>query len=444
MKRKWSALLAAALALSMLGTGALAAPAGDVPQSGTAAARPDAYVPDPEGRVSFGNLERRMREGNLNLLALEENIQFFRAYDYDEMTEDARKGLNEIANRQWQMISAGSAIPDIGIPNPDGTMTPIPGINQALSGISFMVTSSMVQQLQATYDGMREQFDKLKSGEFQADMEDLIWQLENTQDQVVMAGQSLYIALISLEQNSKTIDRGLATIDRTLTELELRHQLGQVSTRTLEQARASRTSLVSSQETLNSNIKTLKYQLEMFLGAQFAGTIQLDGLPQVTAEQIQAMDLDRDLADAKRASYSLYEAKQALDDAREDFEDSGKQYNHNDKHYEYVQAKHQWQAAQHSYDATVQDFERGLRALYLKVKDDEQVLQAAKEALAVEQGNYAVAQLKHEQGSLSANGLLEAEDKVKQALETADSAAVELFSAYNSYRWAVDRGILNT
>ena len=33
------------------------------------------YIPDPVGSISFKNLEHRMREGNLSLLALEENIQ---------------------------------------------------------------------------------------------------------------------------------------------------------------------------------------------------------------------------------------------------------------------------------------------------------------------------------------------------------------------------------
>ena len=54
-----------------------------------------------------------------------------------------------------------------------------------------------------------------------------------------------------------------------------------------------------------------------------------------------------------------------------------------------------------------------------------------------------MAQLKHSQGSLSDNGLLEAEDKVKSAQETVEGAEVDLFTAYNNYRWAVDYGILN-
>ena len=83
------------------------------------------------------------------------------------------------------------------------------------------------------------------------------------------------------------------------------------------------------------------------------------------------------------------------------------------------------------------------RTLYLQVKDYKQVLDAAKTALAVEKDNYAVSQLKHSQGNLSQNALLDAQDKVTEAQEKVDSAAIDLFTAYHNYRWAVDYGILN-
>lgn len=409
------------------------------------------YIPDPAGSISFQNMGPRMREGNLNVLALEENIQVIRAIDYDELREDIRTGLNQIANAQWALISMPSMgqLPtldvDVTIPGSSGTSLNemIGGINQMLSASMSMSTTSTAQSLQSQYDAMREVFDDLKSGKLQADNEDLIWQLTNAQNQIIMAGQSLYIAVVNMEQNGKTLDRSLATLDRTLTELELRYELGHISSQTLAQARAGRTSLLSSQQTLDSNIKNYKMQLELLIGAQLTGNIRLGALPRITDRELNAMDLETDLAAAKQASYSLYEAKQTLDDAEETFQDAGKEYNHNDKHYEYVQAQHQWQAAQHNYNATVQNFEMGLRSLYLQVQDNRQVLEAARSALSIEESNYAVAQLKHTQGNLSQSALLEAEDAVKQAQETVDSAAITLFSSYQSYRWAVDYGILN-
>ena len=64
-------------------------------------------------------------------------------------------------------------------------------------------------------------------------------------------------------------------------------------------------------------------------------------------------------------------------------------------------------------------------------------------ALAAEKDNFAVAQLKQSQGTISQNALLEAEDKLKEAREKAAGAENDLFSAWNTYRWAVDYGIMN-
>ena len=39
--------------------------------------------------------------------------------------------------------------------------------------------------------------------------------------------------------------------------------------------------------------------------------------------------------------------------------------------------------------------------------------------------------------------LLDAEDSVAEAQDTVSSAEIDLFTAYNNYCWAVERGILN-
>lgn len=372
------------------------------------------YIPDPAGTLSFANLERRMREGNLTLLGLEENILAIQSIDYDRMYEDLRKSLNEIASTQWMMI------------------TQIP-----------MMGSMMASSMDAQYDALRETFDAIKEGELQQDNADLIWQLQTAQNQVVMAGQSLYIAIKSLEVTNQALDRSLEALDRQLQELELRYQLGHISSLTLEQAKAGRVSLVSGQQTLAMNLDNLLMQLELLIGAEIGGGIQLSALPAVTNAQLEEMNLEEDLAAAKEASYSLYDAKLTLDDAYEQYKDDGGQYAATSNKYEYKMAAHTYEAAKYTYNATVQNFELSFRTLYSQVKDCKQVLDAAKTALAVEQSNYSVAQLKYEQGNISLNDLLEAEDKVAEAQETVDSAAIDLFSGYNTYRWAVDYGIIN-
>ena len=372
---------------------------------------PEIITPDAVGTVSFANVSRRLRENNLSVLSLEENINAIKAIDYDKMTDDIRKSLNNIADAQWFMT---------------------------ISGNSFAAKS-----MSSSYDSLKDSFDDIRDGKLQEDNEAVIRQLENAQDQVAMAGESLYIALTEMELNGQTLSRSITALDRTIKELNLRYDLGQISALTLEQTKAGRTSALSGQETLTMNIGTYKTQLEQMIGAELTGKIKLQGLPQVTAQQLAAMDLDKDLAAAKEASYTLFAAQRTLDDARDDFKDTAEDYMYNTGKYQYVTAQHQWQAAQYTYNAAVQSFETSFRTLYLQVKDYQQVLQAAKTALATEQDNFAAAQKKHDLGNLSDNALADAKDKVSEAQDKVDGAAIDLFSAYNNYRWAVDHGILN-
>lgn len=372
---------------------------------------PELIPPDAVGTVSFANVSRRLRENNLSVLSLEENINAIKAIDYEKMGDDIRKNLNSIADAQWFMT---------------------------ISGNSFAAKS-----MSSSYESLKDTFDDIRDGKLQEDNEAVIRQLENAQDQVAMAGESLYIALTEMELNGQTLSRSITALDRTIKELNLRYDLGQISALTLEQTKAGRTSALSGQETLTMNICTYKTQLEQMIGAELTGKIKLQGLPQVTGQQLAAMDLDKDLAAAKEASYTLFAAQRTLDDARDDFKDTAEANMYNTGKYQYVAAQHQWQAAQYTYNAAVQSFETSFRTLYLQVKDYQQVLQAAKTALAMEQDNFAAAQKKHDLGNLSDNALADAKDKVSEAQDKVDGAAIDLFSAYNNYRWAVDHGILN-
>lgn len=367
--------------------------------------------PDAEGTVSFANLENRMRAGYFSLLSLEETLNSLRVIDYDKMTDDLRDAINAIADAQWFMHLTGNSV--------------------------------AAQSLQANYDSLKATFDDLYSGKFQEDQATLMRQLENAQDQIIMAGESLYIALVELDQTDATLARNLATLDRTLAELEIRYEMGQISALNLSEAKAGRASLVSGRETLSMNRINLRYQLQSMLGTELTGTLQLTGLPALHQSELDNMDVDTDLAKAKQASYELLAAQATLDDAKEAYDDACEEYNSSPYKYEFVSAQHTWSAAQYTYDAAVQNYELNFRALYAQVKDYEQVLAAAKTSLAIKQDNFAAAQIKYEQGAISEYKLLDAKDAVAEAQDTVDSTAIDLFTAYNNYRWAVERGILN-
>lgn len=415
-KRICAMLCTAALILGLCGTGALAdeAAAGKLPAKSVGITQPD-----PVGTVSFGNLAGRMRENCLNYLILEQNIDQIEVIDYDKMKEDLSESISELKRGRSALITASQ-------------MGDYYTAAYAFTGsVTYMQLDQACSSLQAIYDD-------LEDGKLQKDNNDLLRQLRNAQDQVLMAGEVIYIALAGLEITDSSLDRSLDALDRTVAEMELRHSLGQISLFTLQTAKNGRTSLLSSRETLGMNIRNLKLQLGQMIGEGTDGSIRLAALPRVTDGQLAGMDPKADLAAAEEASYSLYAAKQTLDDEKEAYDKRNRTGS-----YQTKQAESAWQAAQYTYQSAVQSFELGFQQLYSQVGDCRQALDAAQAALELERAEYALSRLNYDLGRISKNALLTAQDDVAAAQETVDSALVDLFSAYNTYRWAVDHGILN-
>lgn len=371
------------------------------------------YVPDAMGSVTFANVERRMRKGNLNILALQESVDMLESIDYADLQEDLRKQLNEIAKGQWYMVLMGQS----------GT--------------------EAYKQMDKAYAAVREQFDAIKDGEMQSDNADSIRQLHHLQDQIILSGEATYVAVAAMEIQAASLQRQLEAANRTVEEMSLRYQLGQISALQLSQAKAGQSSLASGLETLRMNLKTYKAQLQMLLGAEMNGRLQLGAIPAVTAQQLADMDVERDLETSKSRSYDLYTAGQTLEDERETYQEAGDRYAYDEKEMSFRQAKHTWQAAQFNYNSTVQDYERRFRNLYDQVQDYHQVWQASQVSLESQKLSFAASELKYQQGTISHNALLTAQDDLSNAEEAVKQAANDLFSAYNTYCWAVQNGILN-
>ena len=416
--------------LSALAVGALA----DEQKKEESAAETAQITPDAAGTLSFENLGARMKEKSYALLALEESIALVESTDYEKVEQELRDGLNEIADAQWKMTALGSA----GAMAHDASSA----TQAAIGAVGAAVGSLANQSLQTQYDALREQFDAVRDGELQKDNAGVVHQLKNMEDSTIQMAQSAYITLLGLEEQSAALARQDAALDRTLAELELRYQLGQISTMTLEQAKAGKIQLESGKATLDMNITALRRQLNAMVGEELTAPLTLGALPAVTAEQLSAMDVEKDLEKAKAASYDLYAAKKTLDDADEEYDDSGAKSYYNERDYKKVQARHKWQSAQYTYNATVQKYELTFRSLCDKVKDCAQILSAAKVSLECERSDLAAAQLKYEQGTISENALHTAEDELYTAQDTVSGAERDLFTAYNNYRWAVDYGLL--
>lgn len=420
-----SLLSATALAAQTPSGAADAAMAAAGVKDGQTVTQKELYAADPEGTVSFANLEARVRENNLTIRMLEESIASIDVVDYEKMYDELKDGLNEIAKIQRTMLQLGQLDSAMG--------------NTSLSG-SFS-SEYIFSNLDASYDSLRETFDDLKDGKIQGDYAAAKRQLENAENQVVMGAETLYMAILEMQNTRASLQRQLDALDRTVEEMELRYKLGQISALTLQQVKNGRTQLASGIATLDMNIRNYTRQLEVMLGLEQTGSLTLAEPPQVSDKQVAEMDYDAALAAAKEKSYDLFAAQRTLDDAEETYKDSIKGYGQNNYHYK--SAVHTYEAAKYTYQSTVQSFEMNFRTMYDAVADYQQVLKASQSALDYQKNACAASQLKYQQGTISKNSLLEAQDSLASAEADVATAKHNLFSAYHTYLWAVEYGILN-
>lgn len=379
--------------------------------SGELTAHKDLYHQDAEGTVSFENLEQRVRENATTVKMLDETIASIDATDFDEMYDDLRDGLNGIAAIQQGLILAGQK------------------------------SSYTYDKLTDQYASMEQTFDDLKDGKLQKDAEAAKRQLEDAKNQTVLGAETLYIAILEMQNTRQGLQRQLDAMDRSVEEMELRYQLGQISALTLQQVKDGRTQLQSGLATLEMNLGNYTRQLEVMLGLPQTGTLALEEMPRVSPSQVERLSLEDGLAAAKEKSYTLYAAQRDLDDAKEAYDDARDRYHAND--YEMKSAEHTYAAAQYTYQSSVESFELSFRTAYAAVADYQQVLEASESALSYQQASYAASELKYQQGTISKNTLLTAQDDLRAAEDAVTTARHNLFSAYNSYLWAVEYGILN-
>ena len=397
---------------------------------------------DAPGTVSFENLGPRMLEKNLNIMALDENIEAINSVDYDEMEDGLKAAISMISDQQKKLellVQSTTATVD-GLQAALGTIFPAMDLTALeLSAISYpQATITSLETQLATY---QDTLDQLKNGQIEEKYDDVLRQLGNGKRQILKGGESLYLALLGLEQTYQGLERNLASLDRTLAELDIRYEMGQISALTLSEAKAGRTALVSGMTTLEMNMTALRRQLEGMLGEKITGTIQLQPLTAVTNDELSRVDAAKDLDSVKRHSYDLRSAKDAYNTADDELD--AVRNNPMAAEYEEDMAYYNRSAAQITLEATEQSILLSFTTLCDQIRDQQQVLNAAQTSLAVKQSSYAAAQLKYEQGTISYNTLMTAQDAMDEAADAVDTAAIDLFTYYNNYCWAVEHGILN-
>lgn len=377
------------------------------------AAEPEVTTPppDPAGVLSWENLDSRVREGSLTIQLLSEQISGIESINYEAMRVNLRDQLNGLAEAEYYLSF----------------------INNAQS----VVLASEMNQAQAS---VRDVYNEIVLGDMQKDNADIVRHLEDASNQVVYGAQSMYIALLSMDQSLQDANRGLAALDRMLDEIRLRQSLGQVSLQTVAELEQTRASTASQIESLKTTIAAYKSQLQVMIGEEATGELTL--LPLPSADSLIPPDLTYEaaLAQAKQHSWTLYEAAKTLDDAKEQWKDDRMV---GPGSYRYATMQHSWEAAQITYQNTVTSYETDFLKLYDSLSDYRQIVTTKQSAYAHQQQQYAIAEKKYALGTISRSALQTEQDNLAAVKSELTAAELNLFSALNQYQAAVKFGILN-
>ena len=286
--------------------------------------------------LAFEDLRDKVLEGSLTARMLQESIASIDAMDYTDMYQSLNAQMTslEAAQKMYAQIPVS---------------TPMEGAMQGF----------VISNLASSYASLSANVSELASGKLQKDSAAARRQLKNAQDLTVVGAESLYFAILELEQTKETLRRNLTALDRQLEEMELRYELGQISALTLEQVRNGRATLQSNLSTLEMNLRRCKLQMQSMVGADLNGSLVLGPLPALSQGLVDSMDYKPDLEEAKTRSYDLFAAKKKLDEAGDTYDDTRASYAQNT--YNVRSARHTYEAALYEYKMAVQSFEMNFR-----------------------------------------------------------------------------------
>ena len=462
MMKKHTRVLALGLtctALLSLATPAMAARQNTSTTPISASGTTSVTIPS-DGTLSFSQIGERVKANNLTLKAAQESLKQAQAMDWDDAIDEMEDAIDNLDIQISQLLNGSSAQLEQAKKDLDSSLSSVITSKDNLSGLGSVIQNTITvstlttlsqygkmqaESLKSTKESLEDQLDDLKEQkqDYQKTLKDTERQIDYAADQTISGAESLYLTILSTQlQLDGLKNNTLASTQRSLKEIELRYQLGQVSKLTLTQVQNGYESLESSITSLENTVSTLYSSLQSLMGDVPTGKLRLLDTPSVTANELSYLNYASDLSKAKEKSYTLYTADRAVEDAEDAMNDARRDEGKNS--YQYKMAEYAYQSSLYKKDAAVASFEASFLNLYKAIAPAQTALAAKQSALAYEQQMYAVAEKKYQLGNLSANALQDAKDTLDSAQRDVEAAQLDLFTAYHSYDQAVKLGLVSS
>ena len=422
-------------------------------------------VPVASGSLSFDQIEDRVRAHNLNVRAAQEGVEQVKSMNWNKALSEMDDAIEEMEDLIDSMSAASTVDMQSAVSNIAQALTAIQNAEEAeqavvtaqaaaaiagstaqISAQTTIATYSKAQaeSLKATLESMEDQRDDLKKQKdnYPKTIEDTERMVQSTIDQIVSGAESLYLTILTTELQYESLQDTLLSMNKTVEEMQLRHDLGQISAQTLLQVQNGYATLVNSLSGLDNTIGTMRSSLQSLLGEVPDGKLTLTEVPSVNQAQLDAIQYSSDLEKAKEKSYTLYNAARSVEKAEDDMDDARKDNGKNS--YQYQMAEHACQSAVYQQSAAIASFELSFQNLYRAIAPAQATLAVKEADLVYQEQVCAAAELKYQQGNISANALQEAVNTRESARRDVEAARLDLFTAYHAYRQAVDKGLVGS
>ncbi|MFR6057955.1 MAG: TolC family protein [Evtepia gabavorous] len=372
MKKRFAALCLTCSALLSLSAPAAAVRApNDSGQPQSSTGNTSVTIPS-DGTLSFDQIGPRVKANNLTLKAAQESLKSAEAMDWDEAIDEMEDAIDAMELQISMLVSSGAGELANAKKNLEHTLKQIAitegkisnvsditdGMFDSLSLIALGKYSEMqAASLKASLESMEDQLDDLQDQkeDYQKTLEDTARQIDYAAAQTIAGAESLYLTILSTQLQLEALQETMESTQRSLREVELRYELGQVSQLTLLQAQSGYDSLKASMDSLENTISTLYSSLQSLMGDVPTGRLTLTSTPYVTQGQLAAISYTSDLEKAKENSYTLYASARSVEDAKQAMDDARREEGKNS--YQYKMAEYTYQSTLYQNDATIAEFE---------------------------------------------------------------------------------------
>lgn len=257
------------------------------------------------------------------------------------------------------------------------------------------------------------------------EMEDTIKQFDSIKQQLVWGAQSLYMAYLNIGLSVDELIISKNSLQSTVTSLESRYEIGQISQLDLLNAQIGLSTLTNALSTLEYEQEKLLYDLNVLLGRSYDTDIKISKVLSYDVDFLSKVDFEEDFKLVLENNYNYYSLTESAKSAK----DTHKSINST--------------ASQNNYDMALLNLaneEQSMRVSFTKIYNsiDDKVRLLNFEQLLLENKlvNLNAVKLRFDLGLVSQDVLDSSQSEYDTQQIKVETAKYNLFIATEQYNWA--------